>query len=183
MRKVDIHNLNIPLDDIDCWTRYPRHHWVYDLSRLLDAQGLKWSPFATENNKDKIPNLILESNAHVSYNSGYIYTSMPVADKKITEVFLLKGEIKHIRHTDSSNLVGEIELRISAFIALHFQKFTGIITVITYGNNIYSISLRAHSDIEQETDAEIIKLYKKIYKKIDSLLTGLTDQTQEVVVS
>ena len=66
-KKTDIQEFDIPKDDIECWDRYPRHRWVYDLSRLLDSQHISWSPFITNELKFKINNIRLESQTQVTY--------------------------------------------------------------------------------------------------------------------
>lgn len=36
---------NIPTTDVEAWRAYPKYHWVYSTSRLLDLQNIKWQPF------------------------------------------------------------------------------------------------------------------------------------------
>jgi hypothetical protein len=59
---------------------------------------------------------------------------------------------------------------------LYFQKFTGVITAETYANEIFRIRLRPLIDIANETNQEVIKLIKRIYKRTDITLSGLTDR-------
>ena len=180
-KRTETQDLNIPKDDLECWERYPTHRWVFDLSRLLDAQNIKWSPFETDLLKDKIVNMYFETTSPVDISSAYIYIDKPIGDHIFTEVYLSKGEIKLLRHVDKSTgkeieLTGNIELRISAFVSMHFQKFTGVLTIESVGNDITSIRLRAYTQIEQSSNSSIIKLVKRIYKKTDITLNGLTDQ-------
>ena len=180
-KKIDIQDLDIPKDDIECWDRYPKHRWVYDLSRLLDAQNIKWSPFETL--PMLVTNMFLETDQNVAYIPSYIYIAPPVGKQILTEVYITKGEIKHMRHVDKltstliSESVGAVELRISAFVSIHFQKFTGVISVETVGSDIYSIRLKPLSGLALEANAEIAKLIKRIYKKNDVVhISGLADQ-------
>jgi len=181
-KKTDTSELDIPKDDIDCWERYPKHHWVYDLSRLLDAQHIGWSPYEVSMYPYRTLNMILFTNQTIIRQPGFIYIKPSEGDHLISEVFIAKGEIKLIRHIDPKtgvglpNLVGEVELRLNAFVTLHFAKFTGVITCETYGHDIRRIQLRAHSDLSLTTDSEIIKLTKRIYKRSDVTLNGLTDR-------
>jgi hypothetical protein len=170
-KKTDIQDLDIPKDDIECWERYPKHHWVYDLSRLLDAQHIKWSPYETPDLPDKTRNMYFESQKDFIYEPAAIYIAEPEGENVWTEVFITKGEIKHMRHidiktrTEIPGLLGEIELRINAFVTLHFQKFTGIISVQSVGTDIYSIRLRPVSELALEANVDVFKLIKRIYKK------------------
>jgi hypothetical protein len=181
-KKTDIQELNIPKCDIECWERYPKHHWVYDLSRLLDAQHIKWSPYQTRELPDKIINMYFDSPRDVIYDTSFIYIEEPTGNKLWTEIFITKGDIKYLRHIDiktrqeKPGMLGEVELRINAFVTLHFQKFTGVISIQSVGTDIYSIRLHPISELALETNQEVIKLVKRIYKKTDLILHGLTDQ-------
>lgn len=175
-KKTDTLELDIPKDDIECWERYPKHHWVYDLSRLLDAQSIKWSPFSDDRFPDREINMILASNKAVVRQPGFIYTNRSNGRHMFTELYITKGEIKLMRHidpetnTELDDLIGEVELRINAFSTLYFQKFTGVITLETYGNEIVRVCLKPHDAIIQETNQEVIKLLKRIYKKVDAVV-------------
>ena len=58
-RKTDTQELDIPKDDIECWTRYPKYRWVYELSRLLDSQHIRWSLFEIDDLTNKELNIKL----------------------------------------------------------------------------------------------------------------------------
>jgi hypothetical protein len=181
-KKTDTIELDIPRDDIDCWERYPKHRWVYDLSRLLDAQHIEWSPYEVPMYPHRTLNMNLETNQTIVHQPGFIYMKPVDGDHLISEVFIAKGEIKLLRHIDQNtgkeltNLVGEVELRLNAFVTLHFAKFTGVITCETYGHDIRKIQLRAYSDLSLTTNSEINKLIKRIYKRSDLTFNGLTDR-------
>lgn len=180
-KKTDILDLDIPKDDIECWERYPKHHWVYDLSRLLDAQNIKWSPYEVTSLPDRELNMRLETDQTCIRQPGYIFVKRPDLPVTITEVYITKGEIKLMRHLDAltkkelQGLIGEIELRISAFVTIYFQKFTGVISVESLGPDIYSMRLKPYSELSQETNAEVIKLIKRIFKKTETVI-GLKDR-------
>jgi hypothetical protein len=167
--------MDIPKTDIVCWDRYTKHRWVYDLSRLLDAQHIKWSLVRTDQfNEPKLNvNIGLHSEKLNVANTepGYIFIEEQQEKEVNTEVFIIKGEIKHLRHTKDicSDVKGEIEIRINAFITLYFQKFTGIICVTTIKNNIYAISLKPQENTYKDKSPEIDKLIKKIYKKAEEI--------------
>lgn len=182
-KKVDTTELDIPIDDIDCWERYPKHRWVYDLSRLLDSQHIKWSPYETEEFAFAEPNLVLEAQRLKSRRPGFIYIKKNESPVMYTEVYITKGEIKLMRHidpqthTELDTIIGEIELRLNAFVAMHFSKFTGVITCRTHGNDIYRVQLRPYSELGQNTSIDIVKLTKRIYKRSDTNVNGPSDRS------
>jgi hypothetical protein len=172
-RKTDTADFGIPNDDIECWERYPKYRWVYELSRLLDAQSIKWSPYEIDSLPDRELNIDLHSNQTIVHQPGYIYTKRAKGRHILTEMFISKGEIRLMRHIDPNthkelpSLVGEVELRLNAFATLYFQKFTGVVGVETYSNEIFRLQLRPHVDIIRDTNQEVVKLAKRIYKKVD----------------
>jgi hypothetical protein len=175
-RKTDNQLLDIPIDDIECWERYPKHHWVYELSRLLDSQNIKWSPYEVDGLPTRELNIRLITEKTCVRQPGFIYIKRPDAPMVVTEAYITKGEIKLMRHIDTKTnkelptLNGEVELRINAFTTLYFQKFTGVMTFETYSNEIYRIQLKPYLAIIDDTNQEVIKLVKRIYKKIDFIL-------------
>lgn len=183
MHKKDSVELDIPVDDIDCWNKYPKYRWVYDVSRLLDMQNVKWSPFATDMLQTRIVNMQFKTTTEILHTPAYIYIESHTGTSLTTEVYVIKGEIKLLRHIDkstqieTSDLIGNIELRINAFISMHFHKFTGVITIESVGNNIMSVRLMSDSNLVISTNIEISKLIKRIYKKNDVVhINGLADQ-------
>jgi hypothetical protein len=59
---------------------------------------------------------------------------------------------------------GGLDLKISAYVAIHFGKYVGAISVETHKNQIYSIQLRPRSQLSQKNNIDIIKISKRIYK-------------------
>jgi hypothetical protein len=188
-KKLETQEFNIPNDDIECWERYPKHRWVYDLSRLLDAQNIKWSPFATDSLTVKESNMRLVSNKSVISDTGYIYVQRANTDYIITELYIVKGEIKLIRYVDPatganlSSLHGNTELRLNAFVSLYFQKFTGVFTAKMISDEIYGAFLRPYLGITYESNQDIIKLVRRIYKKSSITVNGLTDQVHQELLA
>lgn len=172
-RKIETHEVDVPVDDIECWERYPKYRWVYELSRLLDSQNIKWSPYEIESLPDRELNIKLESEKTNIRQPGFIYLRKSSGQHMFTELYVTKGEIKLLRHIDPKTyeelptVIGEVELRINAFMTLYFQKFSGIMTIETYGNEIFRITLRPLRDTSLETNQDIIKLIKRIYKKTE----------------
>ena len=188
-KKLELQEFNIPNDDIECWDRYPKHRWVYDLSRLFDAQNIKWSPFKIDSLPDKEPIMCLETNIAIESDPGHIYFRKPTESHIITELYIIKGEIKLIRYIDPltranlSILHGDVELRLSAFITLYFQKFTGVFTAKMVANEIYGVILRPYMVIIHESNQEVIKLIRRIYKKPSLIINGLSDQVHQELLA
>jgi len=181
-KKFDLTDIDYPKDDIECWERYPKYRWVYELSRLLDAQNIKWSPFEVDSLPDRELNIDLQTNQTLVRQPGFIYMKKSEGIHMFSELYVTKGEIKNFRHIspetgeEISQLIGEVELRISAFMTLYFQKFTGVLTFETHGNEIFRIRLKPHVDISLEANQDVIKLAKRIYKRTDTTVHGLTDR-------
>ena len=174
-RKTDTQELDIPKNDIECWERYPKHRWVYELSRLLDSQNIDWSPYKIETLTDRELNIDLMLHKTSICEPGYIYTKKSEGRHIYTELYITKGEIKLMRHIDPEtsvildSLIGEVELRLNAFVTLYFQKFTGVITTETYANEIFRIRLRPYFSIDTDINQNVSKLIKRIYKRSDIL--------------
>lgn len=181
-KKLNTIDLDIPKDDIECWTKYPKYRWVYDFSRLLDSQHVDWSPFYTSELTDRYENIQMECLLINDKDVGHIYIAPLVGTRVLSELYVIKGEIKFIRHISSethveySHVIGSVELRLSAFVTMHFHKFTGVLSVETCSNTIIRVRLNPSVDINTEVNQEVIKLLKRIYRKADSTVIGLTDQ-------
>lgn len=188
-KKYEKQEIDMPLDDIACWEKYPKYRWMYELTRLLDSQNVKWSPFETEELTHRMLNIDLETKSTVARFPGFIYVEEPVEIPILAEVFLIKGEIKHSRFFDMSkkelilNIPGEIELKINAFTTMHFSKFTGVYVAEIYGTTLYRIRLKPYKP--NDDNIEIKKLLNRIYKKniINSLSNGLTDRVLRETVA
>lgn len=176
-KKLSQIDLDMPVDDWDCWNRYPKHRWVYELSRLYDSQNINWSLTPTDLLDYEQKNLTIDT-ADSLADLGKIYTKNCETITAKSEAYVIKGEIKHIAHLyqESGLEVGQTEIRITAFIALYFSKFTGVISFTTHQRDIVKISLKPESDLDHIEDKEIAKLVKRIYKKQDSQVIGLTDR-------
>ncbi len=150
---------NIPISDIECWTKYTKFRWVYESTRLLDAQSIAWSPVPTDTLTHSVPYLTL---ADIS-DAGSIYIE-PAQITLKAEAYVTRGDIKHIRYYDSATEHGGIELRINAFVALYFKKFTGVIGFEIADTKFLRIQLRPFDIPKQNSELVEIKLLRKIYK-------------------
>lgn len=178
-KKIYIQDIDIPKDDIECWEKYPKYRWVYEASRLLDAQHIKWSPFETSDMTERRSNMTLNSQDGIKCNMGYIFTNAGVGDNIIADIYITKGEIKLIKFIDKSTSTeltgdfGALEIRISAFVSMYFQKFTGVLSVDAIGTDIFYAQLRPFLPTNSP---EVTRLLKRIYKKQELNIIGLTDQ-------
>lgn len=188
-KKFERLELDIPLDDIDCWNRYPKHRWVYDMSRLLDSQNIKWSPFECEDLPDRELNMELLTNNTVIKQPGFIYVDLPKTHALFSEIYIIRGEIKHLKHVDAhawsdmQSPSGALDIRLNAFVSIHFAKFTGVLSTKSYGTNIYMCKLRPWNT---STDSTTEKLIARIYRKQNNVSSsnGLSDRVlQEIVAS
>jgi hypothetical protein len=188
MSKLDTTQLTyVPEDDIDCWEKYPKHKWTYESGRLFDSQHIKWSPYETEIFNQRMLSIQLSSNKPLVRQPGFIWIKDTIGSELMTEVYIIRGEIKHMHHVHNQvvleTLNGDIELRLSAFVSLYFKKFTGVISVKTISNEIHKISLRPHRDLSEEKNSDIIKLLKRIYKKTDISINGPEDQAISILLT
>lgn len=181
-KKIEIIDLDIPKDDLECWDRYPKYRWAYDKSRLFDAQGIKWSPFPMDDLRDSTAIICLDSK-NIEIDAGKIYYNKPTEPSIISELYIAKGEIKYIQYFDGKTgrtleqITGDIEIRIIAFVSMHFQKFTGVVSVEIIGTGIYEIHLHPiNSDFALNANNDIIKIVKRIYKRNEAIVVGPTDQ-------
>lgn len=159
---------HIPIDDLECMAMYPKHKWVYELTRLLDSQRIKWEFIDTPGyTRQKNFNIYSASGDYV--DSGSIYVAPSNAMPVLTETFIHRGDIKIQRHLDSlfnvtdSQVMGDASLRLNAFVSIHFNRFSGIITTETYGNEIRRVYLRPLSRISTDITTFEAQLLKKIY--------------------
>lgn len=166
----------IPTTHKESWIKYPKYRWVYETTKLLDMQHIMWGPYQDTNTP-----LALDS-----FNYGFFLkpsTNMqtPLSGKIFVEklsgniltsfVGVFKGEIKWLSHKDQNNTIlpninGDIELRISALISLHFQKFSGLINIQTYGKDIIAVNLYANKEdykLLNQEDPELFKHIVRIY--------------------
>jgi hypothetical protein len=158
-------HLDIPLTDAECWERYPKHRWVFQSARLLDIQHIDWALTKAEEFPDKINNFNIDI---PDYDPGSIFVKLQEGIEVTSIVYLIRGEIKYITHQipDKYEIEGSTELRINAFIALYFQRFTGIISFVSSNTNITAIKLcPTDTYLNSIKDTNQLKLIHRIYRK------------------
>lgn len=180
---MDIHKTyKIPTTDASAWDQYSTFNWVYDTQRLLGAQHIKWSPFFGHRFNQSIPIhhfdsevVLIEDVPYLSPGErrpGHIFIAAPEVEKhRFTETVIVKGEIKMALQTENnetptSNIIGEAELRVYAFVTMYFKKFTGCASFETYGNEIYVAKLRPTRTILPIYEADVPKLLKRHLKRV-----------------
>lgn len=178
-KRNETKDLDIPIDDIDCMSRYPKQKWVYDLTRLLDSQSVPWSLIKTSEFSQVQWIFDLEHQTE-AVQTGEIYLKPSDRQPVYTEVFVIKGEIKKHRHLSESleeldQNITEIDIRITAFVNLHFGKFTGVCVFKSVGNTITQVRLRPCQARYKQSSSDYLRLISRIYKK-PLIITGLTDR-------
>lgn len=109
-----------------------------------------------------------------------IYVNQFEGEECTTAVAIFKGEIKWTKQYKWASgarggiekaelqpeISGDIQLRISALVNLHFKKFSGAITVQSYGKDIYGVRLylslgeyQLFSQDDPELSKHIIRIY------------------------
>lgn len=183
---------DIPLTDQAAWVLYPKHRWVYSTSRLLDLQNIEWSLFYSKEFCASIEELGGKRDhtdqemwtgilADGDTMPGTIFIKPINGDVLTTDVVVLKGELKWLQHhtrsaKESKNhlvvgkkvlseIRGELDLRISALTRMHFQKFTGVISVDTIGNVIVGVRLRMTPDVVSQYPKDWMKNIVKLYNR------------------
>lgn len=174
LRHIDIHELDVPKTDLECWERYPKQKWLYDRTRVLDAQHVPWTPVKSITLNTPIDTMYLD----VDFKPGTVYVS-ELGHPLIAEVVIVKGEIKHTSFIDNGTYIepiGSISLKVAAFVSIYFHKFNGVVTFHLSGNNIMSAQLKPYDISVLLSNSETSKLLKKIYKRNDITINGPTDQ-------
>lgn len=178
---------DIPMDDIECYERYLKLNWVYDTGRLLDSQKISWSPYSTLDKTHYIPSSMLDQELFPVVNVegsvhkkelGAIFIEKPEGPRVFTDVILQKGDIKWMKSHNGGFIdenLGDVDLRIQAFIVLYFKRFNGCISFETIGNQIYACHLRPTVSIVESYPEEAKVLLKKVYnkRKVNESIKGI----------
>ena len=163
MNKLD--DYNIPDTDKECWDRYPKFNWVYNRTKLFDAQHMPWQPFQGNNFSQELDTFTIEHNGCIYVPDSEELHLAPLH----TEAIVQTGELKWFSHVIDSvfteEVIGEVDLRINAFVTLYLQKFTGAVSFRTRSNHIYEITLSPTKSLLPIYPIVAIKLLKKVYKK------------------
>lgn len=155
------------------WEKYQKHRWLLCASNLLDTQKINWSPYYNkEKYSYKIPQFPTDTETH---NVIYIQPKDP-NNKKVIDILTVKGEIKWEMilsyNTNDSTYVrmeeinGDVELKIKAFLTLHFKHYCGYISFDIIDNNITLIRLNVNNEkIEKYYPNNWEEMADRIYKK------------------
>lgn len=180
--------VDIPLTDDQAWKMYPKYNWVYSTSRLLDMQNIEWSPYyrlpfswavnefsmwnASSFEIQEIDGLPINSPGSMAH--GKIFMAPIEGEKLTTDIAILKGEIKWAAHHRTNEngskevlteLRGDVELRISALVTLHFKKFAGVISVDTIGHDIIAARLHLTSELVNKYPEDWLTRVVRIYNR------------------
>lgn len=178
--------VDIPLTDEHAWKMYPKYNWVYSTSKLLDMQNIEWSPFYKSTLGWSLPELTVWENdipiqpkevtsRSTNMEPGRIFLAPIAGERLTTDIAILKGEVKWAAHhmyveADNSRAVltelrGDVELRISALVTLHFKKFAGVISVDTIGHDIIAARLHLTSEVVSKYPEDWLTRVVRIYNR------------------
>ena len=161
---MNISDYKIPQTDQECWEQYPKYNWVYNRTRLFEVQHILWSPFKTSICHNSLPIFTMLA------TDSIMYSTLNTDDNTYhTETIIQNGDLKWLCHFEHGepleNIIGEIDLRINAFVTLYLQKFTGGVSFRTISNQISEIYLRPSYYQSTSYPEVATKLLKKVYKK------------------
>lgn len=154
--------------DVEMWLKKPQHRQVYRKSVLFDWQGINWTIKSDKDFKYAITDTLVSENLITKtveckpgvIDPGYIFIDHKLEPKNlaVSQVFLSKGSILETIHVKNNSLYesGNLDLKINSLVLKFMKKYTGIITVTSYEDKIYSVSLVPREDI-----LEACKIFKK----------------------
>lgn len=110
----------------------PKFNWIYNTTHLLDFQKIQWSPYKTDTFKFKCKMF-----TYLDCVNSEIF--LETGEHQCTEVSLavVKGEVKWM----STDLEGNLKLKIYSLLSLKMSKFTGVITFLHDNKNIWAANL------------------------------------------
>jgi len=122
----------------DMFIQNAKYNWLCNGIELLNLQKVEWYPF--EHGEFVYPVDIFSLEGH----NEKIYIETPDGDEIESSVKVLKGSAKEISHRNSQGEIitqelGSHNLRIHAFIIMHFKKFSGDILFRSKGSVITGI--------------------------------------------
>lgn len=180
---LNLDTTKIPVNDLDAWNMYPKFRWVYETSRLMDIQNINWAPFQQENYETTLPAYNINKITDIKQvpfiaagmqHTGAIFIERLAGEHLITDVVVQKGCVKWLKHhrfNDKNERVvidvinGNLELKINAMITLHFQKYIGVLSIETIGQNIIAIRLRMTSEIIDQYPEDWLKKVQRVYNR------------------
>jgi hypothetical protein len=164
-------HVNIPTEDADAWTWYPRHRWVYDKLAVAQSQEIACGPHgvlpaAFPVFSKPIINLkgmgvgsrMLRSAEEYEQNltAGHMWMTLLAGRHVSTDVAVVDGEPRWWRHVTAApsgqgtfdhwivHAAAEpgIEAYCGAWIRRHLKGYTGILNTETIGGRMIEVHLR-----------------------------------------
>ncbi len=120
---------------------YAKYNWLCNGIELLNLQKVEWYPF--EHDEFTYPIEIFALDNH----DGKVYVKEPEGTKVASVAEIVKGTVKYIIHTNEDNErlidnIGTHDLRIHAFVIMHFKKFNGSVKFTSKGSVITQIEIQ-----------------------------------------
>lgn len=172
---MDIHNA--PLSEYEAWERYPKFNWIYDTAKVLTAQHIPYSiykgDFTTMLNAVSYGHeLTISDVSSISsptyFMEGYIFTRKISGKHTSIHVAVSKGEIKWEEHMDNEDNIiqdpcGDLKLKVSAMVSMHFSKYNGLIRFDAVGKDIVSGSLALDISLIEYFPEDWAKKVNRLY--------------------
>lgn len=156
--------LDIPVNDYSCVTRYPHLQELY-LSPVVLAWGKVPFSLAPLEGKQRYP---LNTIQQESDTNAVWIDPIDRTRETSSDVVVHRGECRDFLHYRDSLPLEEVpadkELIIRAFAIEKLRRFSGIATFHTIDKTIYSISLRPCIDMSIYYSDTMIKSFRKYYK-------------------
>lgn len=165
------HDVRVPTDDIDCWSWYPEHRWIYDKLKVAASQGLAAAPHGVEppyfpvfskpmtNLKGMgIGSRVLATRKEFEthYEPGHMWMELLTGPHVSTDCAVENGRPVWSRHatgetandgmfkcwTVHAEPFPELDAYLFDWIERHMQGYTGMLNFETIGNRIIEAHLR-----------------------------------------
>lgn len=144
------------LTDKQAFDAFPKYNWVYQTPRVLDAQQIKWSLFQDETFIHPLPALNIEG------SKDEIFIETPIEEYTCTDVLISKGDLKWT----STEIEGNVKLKLYAILSAHFTKFSGLIHLRHTHDMILTMSLSVTQDQFIEYPKDVRTKLNKMYHNV-----------------
>lgn len=164
-------DVNVPTEDGDAWTWYPRYKWVYDKLAVAESQGLACAPHGIDPDHFPVFSKPIYNMRGMGAGSGifrtlkeykhrqrpgHMWMQLLEGEHVSTDCAVVQGDLRWSRHTIGEPLAGGmfdhwtvlaerrpvIEDYLRSWIAEHLPAYTGMLNFETIGARIIEVHLR-----------------------------------------
>ncbi len=178
--------IDVPINDMDAWQKYPKHRWIYNKAMICQYQGISYAPMPIEPKKYPVIikpiinlygmglNIIKVNNKDEFYDNWYnnnFWMEFLEGEHLSWDVIILNGKIVFhtcfIGHKDDT-IVGKFDYWestdkvriipdiITKLVDEHFKDYCGCLNVETINNKMIECHLRI-GDIDCFPTLNILK--------------------------